>query len=393
MVQAGREGVTEIRSIVIAGLVPAIHRAAYWTVTNLARWIPATSVGMTGFGGSLAIACLLAVTPTHAADSPIPVRVVVVTMFEQGADEGDAPGEFQAWVERLPLLEKIPFPAGVRNLRYNPEKQVLAMVTGIGTARAAASVMALGMDPRFELSKSYWLVAGIAGANPEAITLGAAAWAEWVVDGDLAHEIDAREIPKDWPTGYFPLFTTRPYQEPRPPEDFGNAYRLNAGLRDWAYDLTRDIALPDSKPLQELRAQFAGFAEAQRAPSVVKGDTLSAMTFWHGKLLNDWATQWVKYWTGGKGQFVTSAMEDTGTLQALTFLDQAGRADLDRVMVLRTTSNFAMQHPGQTAAESMMQEGKGYSAFIPSLDAAYLVGSKVVNELTEHWAKYEAVVP
>ncbi len=340
----------------------------------------------------LSLFCLLA-PPARAVETPIPVRVVVVTMFEQGEDEGDGPGEFQAWVERFPLPQKIPFPAGMRNLRYNSDKQVLALVTGMGTARAAASIMALGMDTRFDLSKSYWLVAGIAGANPEAITLGAAAWAEWVVDGDLAHEIDGREIPADWTTGYFPLFTTKPYAEPRPSENLGTHYRLNGKLRDWAYELTRDMVLPDSKPLQELRARFAGFPEAQKPPLVVKGDTLSAMTFWHGRFLNDWASQWVKYWTGGEGKFVTSAMEDTGTLQALTFLDQAGRGDLDRVMVLRTTSNFATQHPGQTAAESMLQETQGFSGFIPSLDAAYAVGSRVVNELSDHWAKYEAGVP
>ena len=44
--------------------------------------------------------------------------------------------------------EKLPFPPGYRDLRYNPDKSVLGIVTGIGTARAAASIMALGMDPR-----------------------------------------------------------------------------------------------------------------------------------------------------------------------------------------------------------------------------------------------------
>ena len=97
----------------------------------------------------------------------IPVKVVVVTMFEVGEDTGDRPGEFQFWVERLPLPDKIPFPQGYRDLRHNPQKGVLGIVTGIGTARAAASIMALGMDPRFDLSKAYWLVAGIAGVNPQ----------------------------------------------------------------------------------------------------------------------------------------------------------------------------------------------------------------------------------
>jgi len=35
-----------------------------------------------------------------------------------------------------------------------------------------------------------------------------------------------------------------------------------------------------------------------------------------------------------------SAMEDTGTMQALTFLSQASRVDLQRVLVLRTVSNY-----------------------------------------------------
>ena len=84
------------------------------------------------------------------------------------------------------------------------------MVTGVGSIRSAASVMALGMDPRFDLTQAYWVVAGIAGVDPEDATGGAAVWAEWLVDGDLNHEIDAREIPEDWNTGIFPIDQTEP---------------------------------------------------------------------------------------------------------------------------------------------------------------------------------------
>ena len=42
---------------------------------------------------------------------------------------------------------------------YNPDTQVLGMVTGMGTAKSATATMALGLDPRFDLSKSYWLIA------------------------------------------------------------------------------------------------------------------------------------------------------------------------------------------------------------------------------------------
>ena len=78
------------------------------------------------------LALLLLATAGHAfaaTPAPIPVRVVVVTTFEPGADAGDRPGEFQFWVERLPLPQTILFPQAYRHLRYNPTNGVLASPT------------------------------------------------------------------------------------------------------------------------------------------------------------------------------------------------------------------------------------------------------------------------
>ena len=138
-----------------------------------------------------------------------PSRSWSIALFEPGADQGDTPGEYQYWVEREHLDHVFPFPQGFHDLRMN-DQGVLGVLAGVGTARAAASIMALGLDPRFDFSKAYWLVAGIAGADPEDASLGSAVWAEWVVDGDLAYEIDAREIPPQWTTGYVPLGKTSP---------------------------------------------------------------------------------------------------------------------------------------------------------------------------------------
>ncbi|WP_080055349.1 purine nucleoside permease [Spirosoma aerolatum] len=327
----------------------------------------------------------------------IPVRVVVVTMFEIGADTGDRPGEFQYWVERLPLSQTIPFPQGYRDLRYNPDKQVLGICTGMGTARSAASVMALGMDPRFDLSKAYWLVAGISGIDPNDGSAGSAVWAEWLVDGDLAHEIDPREIPSDWSTGYLPLRRAKPYEEPVQENDFQVAYHLNPDLAKWAYGLTKAVKLDDSETLQKMRSAYRDFPEAQKPPRVMMGDHIAAMTFWHGKYLNDWANQWVSYWTGGKGNFVTSAMEDTGTGQSLQWLTKAGKADISRYMVLRTASNYTMQPSGVTAAQNLTNGGKAvgerYTAYIPALEAAYRTGIVVVDKLISNWSRYQRTIP
>src|SRR5882672_3382985 len=132
---------------------------------------------------------------------PIPVKVVVIAMFERGEDTGDVPGEYQLWVEREHLDQVIPMPAGYHHVRLNKDG-VLGILTGVGTAKATASVMAVGLDPRFDLSKAYWLVAGIGGGDPADVSLGSAVWADHVLDGDLAYEIDARQVPENWPTGY-----------------------------------------------------------------------------------------------------------------------------------------------------------------------------------------------
>lgn len=343
-------------------------------IVDTGMWIRAT------------LALLLCAFAAHG-EKRIPVRVVVVAMFERGADSGDEPGEFQYWVEREKLDRVLPFPQGYRDLRMN-RNGVLGVVTGVGTARAAATIMALGLDPRFDLSHAYWLIAGIAGIDPADASLGSAAWAEWVVDGDLAHEIDAREIPADWKTGYVPLRRNLPYEQPRRDQDAGEVYRLNPGLVDWAYRLTRDVRLDDNDAIRRRREQFAE-PNARRPPFVLKGDTLSSMTFWHGKLMSQWANDWVRYHTAGRGNYVTCAMEDTGTLQSLTFLAKARRVDRERVLVLRTASNFDQQRPGITAAESLAETKIGsYAAYLPALESAWRVGRVVVEEIAANWPKY-----
>ena len=348
------------------------------------------------FTSLLAASLLLPILTSRAADAPPPlkVKVVVITTFEVGKDSGDVAGEFQDWYEREHLTTRYPLPAGYHDAFAN-DAGVLAFVTGEGTAHAAASVMALGNDPRFDFSKTYWLLAGIAGGDPADASLGSAAWAEWVVDGDLAHEIDAREMPADWASPFIPLDSSSPYPKDRKPQSlYGVVYHLNGPLRDWAYELTKDTPLVDNDRMRTNRARYTDDPNAQKPPFVLKGDNLASSTFWHGKLMNKWANDWVKYWTDGKGNYVTTAMEDTGAMQSLTMLTKAGRVDFGRVMDLRTVSNYDSQPPGMTAAQSLKQENAGeYSAFGPAIEAAYRVGSRVVHELTAHWDKYESAPP
>ncbi|MGC2325514.1 MAG: purine nucleoside permease [Candidatus Sulfotelmatobacter sp.] len=333
----------------------------------------------------------------NAAPKQLEIRVVVVTTFEVGNDTGDEPGEFQNWVERYPLPDILPFPQGYRALRYNAKDHVLGIVTGAGKASAAASIMALGLDPRFDLSKAYWILAGIAGINPNRASVGSAVWASHIVDGDLAYEIDGREIPAEWPTGIVAYDRATPYEQPAPPKVSDNgilAYDLNDGLATWAYGLTRGLTLPDDDKLKAARAGYPDMPNAQRPPFVLKGDTLTADRFWIGAKMTDWAEKWVLYWTHGEGRFTSSAEEDSAYLQALTFLAHAGRTDLGRVLDLRTGSDFSMPPKGMSAAELLRSEATGnYAAYGEAIENAYLVGSRAVRELAQHWPLYRQTLP
>ena len=322
-----------------------------------------------------------------AAPRRIPVKVVIVAMFEVGQDTGDSPGELQYWVERDHLDRIFPLPAAYHAVRMNNSGE-MAVLTGQGTANAASTIMALGLDPRFDLTHAYWIIAGIAGGNPERVSLGSAMWARWVVDGDLGYEIDAREIPADWSTGYLPLRKARPF-EPPAVQNENQVFALNPGLTEWAFNLTHSVPLADSDKLKEVRSRFDG-AAAQEPPHVGMGDEVSSSTYWHGKLFDAWAVEWTKYFTNGQGQYTTCALEDTGTLLSLKFLARAGRVDWQRILVLRAVSNFDQQPRGISAAESLAHQRIGsYSAYLPSLEAAYTVGHTVVNEILSNWKQYE----
>src|SRR5271170_3462221 len=144
---------------------------------------------------------------------PIPVKVAVVVTFEVGADRGDTPGEFQHWVERENWTQKIVVP-GVDHPVLTDGNGTIGVVAGT-TVRASNQIMALVMSGKFDFTKTYWVINGIAGVNPAAASIGSAAWARYVIDGDVAYEIDSREGDPSWPYGIMPIGSTVPNQKPK----------------------------------------------------------------------------------------------------------------------------------------------------------------------------------
>jgi len=334
--------------------------------------------------------------PALAAPAkPIEVRAVICTTWEYEKDGKDLFGELKAWKERSPLTETLPFPGGNHALHYDPKTHVLAVVTGMGSSRGAASVTALGYDPRFDLSRAYWLVPGTAGVDPKMASSGSVAWARWIVDGDYATEIDIRDVPAGWTTGMIPFGRTEPFQLPAPPAQSAMAnmaYPLNVKLVDWAYGLSKDVKLADGPELVERRKLYSG--EGAREPFVLRGDTLTSVRFTYGGRRTDFARRWVDYWTGGKGVYTMGDMEDSGILQGLTQLAGAGKIDLNRVMVLRAGDGYTLPPPGVTPLQQLNAGAKsGPPGMHEALENLYRAGSPVMRYLVDNWATTRDKVP
>jgi purine nucleoside permease len=303
---------------------------------------------------------------------PDKVRVLVLTMFER---------EFEPWERRFGFDEVIPFPGGPRDMLFARDSSTLLAMVGVGATEAAASTVAIGLDPRFDLTDAHVVLVGIGGGDPNVVQLGSVVVGDAILDSDLAHEIDAREMPRDWSFGRFPLFRRSPFEQP-PGPNRGEVLFLDEGLVARVREIALDTVLVDPSELDALRRQYDDWPEGAGAPQIVRGGVLAGSTLWHGKHLNQWASAWADYWTQGQSTFTVSSMEDAGIATALRRLTAIGRLDVSKTVVLRGVCNFTVQPRDMSAAASLArEEASNYSAIGPAVENAYIVGSAVVRAL------------
>jgi purine nucleoside permease len=310
-------------------------------------------------------------------------KVMIISMF---APEG------QVWLDHLGPWESIPV-AGLSpdypDVHCN-KQDICVMTTGMGHANAAASTMALAFSPRFDLRRTYFMIAGIAGIDPAQGTVGSAAWAKYLVDFGIQWEIDGREIPPGWNTGYLGINTTSPTQ--KPPLDYKTeVFQLNAKLADAAYALSRNAVLTDSAQAQAARAKFA-YAPANQPPAVIQCDTLAGDTWFSGTDLGQRARDWTKIMTDGKGTYCTTQQEDNATFEALTRAANAHRVDLSRVADLRTASDFDRPYAGQTSADNLLNY-QAQGGFGPAIANLFVAGNPLVQDIATHWEAWRNGVP
>jgi purine nucleoside permease len=346
---------------------------------NTIRWVFAC----------IALAGSLACMPTanaHAAEntkSRIAPKVLIISMF---GPEG------KTWLDHLGRTSEIKVPGLSPDypVVHCNRDAVCVITTGMGHTNAAASMAALFFSRQFDLRKTYFLISGIAGIDPAQGTLGSAAWARYLVDFGLQWELDGREIPSGWKSGYLGINTKSENEKPVL-EYRTEVFQLNEALLQKAYALSRNAVLADSADAQRYRAKYPD-APANRAPGVIQCDTLAGDTWFSGTALGQRARDWTKLLTDGKGVYCTTQQEDNATFEVIKRAAAAGLADTDRVAVLRTGSDFDRPPAGGSDVDNLLsyqQQG----GFDPAIENLYRAGSPVVNAIVRDWPHWRKGVP
>lgn len=257
---------------------------------------------------------------------------------------------------------------------------------------AALALSAFTTSSLFDLSQTYFILAGIGGVNPKVATIGSVALAKFAVQVDLQVEYDARQIPLEWTSGYIPMGASS--QDSYPDTIMGSeVFELNDNLRQLALGFAKTAALVDSEDSVKNRALYANspdgiYDAATSKPQVVEGDVTASNIFFHGNFLCEGFENAVKLYTSGQAKYYMTAMEDTGTLAALLRAAVQKRVDFSRIILLRAGSNFDRSYSESEVASLPFVFDHG--GFKPACRNVYLSGVKIVEGIMAGWStKFE----
>ncbi|KAH7319080.1 purine nucleoside permease [Rhexocercosporidium sp. MPI-PUGE-AT-0058] len=323
------------------------------------------------------------------ASDKIAPKIFIITMFRKEATHwlsDESAIKFDQAI-RVPGLSH-----GYEDVQYDTEKGVCLMTTGIALVNAALSVSVLTSSPLFDLTKTYFILSGIAGVNPKVATTGSVALAKFAVQVDIQLEFDAREIPESWTTGYLPIGA--PAHGSFPGRFTGSeVFELNDNLRKLAISFAKDADLVDSEAAVANRALYAGSADgafeaaASQKPSIIEGDVTASNMFFHGRHLAEGFEKLLKLYTSGQARYCMTAMEDTAVLAALLRAALQERVDFSRIILMRAGSNFDRSPSLDNIISLPFVIDHG--GFQPACRNLYLSGMKVVGGILEAWATFE----
>ncbi|KAG9023507.1 hypothetical protein FRB95_012991 [Tulasnella sp. JGI-2019a] len=316
--------------------------------------------------------------PMKRKTGPIKPKVLIIDMFVYEAEAWYGIPEFDLLAQNITVFGLSPlFP----DVHCTANDEICQVVTGESEINAATTIASLVASPLFDLTKTYFFIAGIAGVNPDIATIGSVSFAQYAVQVALQYEIDAREMPSNFSTGYFPQGSAAPDQYPA--DIYGTeVFEFNNDLKKMAVAFASTAKLNDSDTSIAYRANYIQ-AAAKAGPTVVECDVATSDVYYTGKLLGDAFFNTTKLLTNGTGVYCATAQEDNATAEALLRAALHKKVDFSRIIVMRTFSDFDRPYPGQSVLQNLVYSNPG--SFIPSILNIYLAGVKVVEGILEHW--------
>jgi purine nucleoside permease len=317
-----------------------------------------------------------AAEPSLSENEKIEVKVFIGTMFEIGENTGDRAGEFQHWYERYWQNggKSIVSPGAPNPVFYNDDG-VCGAVLGMGKVRSSSAMQAILLDPRFDFSNAYFILAGVAGTPPSRGTIGEVFWSTWLVDYDLGH----RWAPEEGKPGEPTFIPRKGYEDVR-------LFHINPQLVAWAMKITQDTPLKDSESAQNYRKRYPQEA-ALKAPSVSLGTHVAGDCFFHGPGMSEQAQYMAKLY--GADDYVITEMESTAIAHVIQKM-----VGLDRVIGLRGAVNFDQGNPNETTLEHLdPAPGQTAGGFAETVENITLAGSRFADYLTKNWTEWEKGIP
>jgi purine nucleoside permease len=265
---------------------------------------------------------------------------------------------------------------------------VCQLTTGESEINAAVTISSLVASHLFDLKDTYFMIGGIAGINPKYGTLGDVAFCKYAVQVALQYEFDAREMPLNFTTGYFPQGSYAPGQYPQ--SIYGTeVFEVNEALRDIAVNFaSTSLPFNDSADAITYRANYAPhgtgpYVAATKAPGIITCDVATSDVYFSGALLGETFENTTKMLTNGGGVYCMTAQEDNATLEALLRAAINKLVDFSRIIVMRTGSDFDRPFPGQSPENNLLYANPG--GFEPAIQNIYIAGVKVVQGILSNW--------
>ncbi|KAI9739789.1 MAG: hypothetical protein M1834_006510 [Cirrosporium novae-zelandiae] len=349
-------------------------------------------------GTALSAAAIVAASPLNGGSQAIRVgreqammkrtsaiapKVFIISMFDPENEVWYGIPEFDILAHNITIAGLSPL---YESIHCTYDYEICTVITGESEINAASTITALTLSSEFDLTKTYFMVAGIAGISPKVGTLGSVTFARYAIQVALQYEFDMRDLSSNWTTGYVPLGSTLPSEYPS--SIYGTeVFEVNDALKKLAVGFAKTATLNDSAEAVVYRAHYSKnsslYAAATVAPNVLECDAATSDVYYSGTLLSESFDNFTTMMTNGTGVYCTTAQEDNATLEALLRAAIWKLVDFSRIIIMRTASDFDRPYPGEDATTNLFWADQG--GFEPAIQNIYLAGVKVVEGIIDNW--------